>query len=63
MMYATLTAQAAALTVVLLLGAPASMDEHRHAVQRPQPAEHEKLRCRLYFGCVPQARNADDTRP
>lgn len=58
MMYATLAAQAAVIAFVLLLSGPGSVVEQgrrepQQAVERPVPAEPPRLRCRLYFGCVP----------
>jgi hypothetical protein len=57
MMYATLTAQAAVIAVMLLLSGPASLVEEtrrdlQQGIERRVAAEPARLRCRLYFGCV-----------
>jgi hypothetical protein len=45
MMYVTLLAQTALVALVLLLSAP----KHDH----PPARDRVNIRCRLYFGCVP----------
>ena len=59
MMQATLAAQAAIIAFAFLLSEPASTD--KESQRAPQlidehrvPAEPARLRCRLYFGCVPE---------
>ncbi len=68
MMYATFLAQAALIASVLLCGIPPATGQQAEGRPSPQVAanplpggeqliarENGKLRCRLYFGCVPSA--------
>ena len=52
----TLTLQAAALAVALLMTGPASLqpiDQTPAVIRTVAPVASQHLHCRLYFGCAP----------
>ncbi len=66
MMYATLLAQAALVASLALFGSPASTAAPAQppiiaATGAPAVHDKSKLRCRLYFGCVPASSTAVDS--